>query len=274
MSTTETQARTVLREAIHELANSRGVNPHRVFKKKHSLRVELSFDGDAVYDVPPMLTEFMAQQYPGRRSGVDKINISYREDSLDRFFRLPILNTHGAIMIKTAHWYPRTPEQQAKEKQRVFLEKDEKTGLAVTESVIQLEKTTDYNYFIFPSEGIVKSVYMMLEPFSDPMKFSIAYHPMAAWLEAYKKAFGEESAIDRLRRTVDPINRIVDPMALGLTDKRHFILGIGENIEEVLDPDVIVAIAGLVSTKPALQTKNAFGVNYIPPQPSRQLVIV
>lgn len=166
------------------------------------------------------------------------------------------------IDISVAHLYPGSPEEAEPELQRVVVDYDEVTGMPTTENVVVLEQREDFKYVILPSLNMVVTNSVALFPFETPMEWRMTSYPLESWLKKEVKL----TASERLEKSLDTLNRLIDPYGLGLTEdtKDTSLRGVPDVFKGPLQPEIVDMVARLL---PDLSTTRAMQ------QPRKEIII-
>lgn len=261
---TETVAtREALKKGLSVLLNkSYGVDLNKVLKNKRHVTVTLDFEDDNRQALPDVLTRFVQERFHGRSVAINQIEVGYAIGSRWEQGREISTGSTGYIDINVAHLYPGSPEEAELELQRVVVDHDEVTRMPTTEKVVVLEQREDFKYVILPHLNMVVSNSVALFPFETPMEWRMTSYPLESWIKKEVKL----TASERLEKSLDTLNRLIDPYGLGLTEdtKDTSLRGVPDVFKGPLQPAIVDMVAGLL---PDLSTTRAT------PQPRKEIII-
>ncbi len=223
-----------LRKGITSFLDSRGIDAKKVLSRGRAIGVKLTYDDVSEDEIPPQLTNFVREQYFGRKVGIDYIEAGF-----------------NFITIYASHLYPRTDEEIARAKQRVVIPGEETLGMPVTESVFQVEQRDGFKYVVVPENNIVLCNAICIAPERSPLETGITTFPLEEWLKREKA----ESPQDHLERRLSVINKVVDPHGLGFSDEKRKTIPQGDVLTRPLNPDIIFMIASMIPDLPPNRQK-------------------
>lgn len=261
---TETVAtRERLRKGLSVLLNnSYGVDFDKVLKNKRHVTVMLYFEDLNRRALPDALTRFVQERFHGRSVGIKQIKVGYTIGSRWEHGRTISMGPQAYIDIGVTHLYPGSSEKAEPELQRVVVDHDEVTGMPITEKVGVLERREDFKYVILPHLNMVVPNRVALFPSETPMEWRMTSYPLESWIEKKVKL----TAVERLEKSSDSLNRLIDPYGLGLTEETEHTSSRGtpDVFKGPLQPTIVDIVARLLPDLPKTSSI---------PEPRKEIII-